>query len=97
MKLRGQLGFEFDIFFQKRSKSHKGSRDNKIQKEKRTGKLMPLLLQLITEIAQAFVIALGATLVVDYLKSGPIGNSWIIIGIVMIVSILFRGFRLKSS
>lgn len=97
MKLRGQLGFELDVFLQKRSKSLKGSRDDKIRKRSRICRPMPLLLQLIGEFAQAFVIAFCAAIVIDYLRSSSIGNSWIIAGIVVIALIFIEAFRRKSN
>jgi len=59
--------------------------------------LTTILLQIIAEIAQAFVIAAGAAIVIDYLKNGSIGNFWIIAGIITIALILVKAFKLKSS
>lgn len=97
MKLRGELRFELELLLQKRLKSLKGSRDNKIQKDGRTYKSTPSLLQVIADSTQPFVIAVGAAIVIDYLKNGSIGNSWIIAGIVVIGLILVRAFKPKSS
>lgn len=58
---------------------------------------MPLLLQVIPEIAQAFIIAFGATIAVDYLKNGPIESFWMIMGIIMMALILVKAFKLKSN
>jgi len=97
MKLRGELRFELELLLHKRSKSLKGTRDNKIQKKRRTSKLMPLLLQIITETVQVLVIAFCAAMVVDYLKDSQIGSFWMIMGIIIIALILVKAFKLESN
>jgi len=95
MKLRGHLRFELDVLLQKRSKSLKGSRDDKIPKHRRGGRLMPLLLQVTKENAQAFVIAFGAAIMFDYLKNDSIGSSLIVMGAIIIALIFVQVFKLR--